>query len=33
MIPIPRITYEALCKIWGEKLVSVFYHPTPPGLF
>jgi hypothetical protein len=27
-MPIPRITYEALVKIWGEELTSTFYTPV-----
>ncbi len=33
MTPIPRITYEVLCRVYGEPLARLFWHPAPPGLW
>lgn len=28
MIPVPRITYEWLCAIYGEEIARRFWHPA-----
>jgi hypothetical protein len=33
MMPIPRAAYEALCMLYGAKLVRQLYHPAPLGFF
>lgn len=33
MFPIPRLIYENYVNFWGEKIVKVFFHPAPVGMF
>lgn len=32
MIPISRISYETLCFLYGEPIISFFYFPAPVGI-
>lgn len=33
MFPIPRLAYEQLVALYGERLTSLYYFPAPLGFF
>lgn len=30
-MPIPRLTFETLCSLWGEPFVRQIFVPAKPG--
>jgi len=32
-MPIPRLTYETLCALWGETIIRRAFVPAKPGTF